>query len=280
MQRSFFFTLLTLIAVSFAHHATHGATLSIDDFNSWTQVQDPFHVGMTGNVDSAAEVALTAVGAVPASVDIGYQSIDGNDVASSASGNYFSVNQDFHVAVDFDMTAVNSVGLAVIGMGIGEDGDGTNSAGPALAIINGNPSAFSGGARINDVTQGTAIFGPTATSSGRFFVRYDSATGDIIYGVNTTKGSASPSDTGTFSALQKSWNDADLLVSFFLRSDTFSIVPPLSAGTVNAVFSNFEVLEGAPVALVPEPASAALAVLATLMVGPSGRRRKVREIRP
>ena len=260
MHRISWIAILALLIVNGGRPSAAGATLGIDDFNSWTQVQDPPHAGLTGNVDNANQATLLATGAVPATVDIGYQSVAGSDVASSSQGNYFSINQDFQVAVDFDVTAVNSAGLAAIGFGIGEDRDGMNSAGVALAINSGNPLAFSGGARINDVTQPLKLFGPTATNSGRFFVRYDSATGDIVYGVNTAKGSASPTDTGTFSGLQNDWNDANLLVSFFLRSDSF-IFPPLSAGTVEAVFSNFEVLQGTPIAIVPEPTTATLALL-------------------
>ena len=60
---------------------------SISDFFNWTQVQDPPHAGMTGGVDTALQVTLTATGAVPAATDIGYQSVNGVDVAGSTAGN-------------------------------------------------------------------------------------------------------------------------------------------------------------------------------------------------
>ncbi len=273
MQRTTVFAALVALLAAIGQHSATFA-LPIDDFNSWTQVQDPAHAGMTSNVDSTSQVTLSASGAVPAATDIGYQSVDGNTVATSSQGNFFSASQDFHVAVDFDFTAANSVGLAGIGFGIGEDGAGMNSAGPGLGILNGGPTVFAGAARISDVTQAPILLGLTATTSGRFFVRYESGTGDVIFGVNATPGSVIPSHTGTFSGLQNSWNGDDLLISFFLRSDSTStpfFIPPLSAGTVDAVFSNFEVLQGTPLA-VPEPASAAIALFAALLYSPRRRR--------
>lgn len=231
---------------------------SITDFENWTKVEDPPHAGMTGT-RSSTQVTLTAIGPVPAGTDIGYQSVNGNAVAGSSSGNYFSAGQDFHIAVDFAVNAAGSSGFAAIGFGIGEDIDGMNSAGPLLGISNGNALGFFGGARTNDVTDLglLSIFG---NLSGRFFVSYDSPSGNIIYGVGAT-GSLTPSLSGTFSGLQNNWNNQDLLVSLFLRSDEL-IYPPLSinipsliSGEVSAVFSNFTVLDGAAVSVVPLPAA-------------------------
>jgi hypothetical protein len=262
MQRTILAIIFSICAIQ---QVADGATLAIDDFNSWTFSQDPPHDGMTGSVENASQTTLSASGAIPAGTDVAFQSVDENLVADSTSGNYFSSANDFHIAVDFDVTTANSQGLAAIGFGIGEDAAGANSAGPGLAIFNGGPLAFSGGARINDVTQAPALFGPAATTSGRLFVRYDIATGDIIFGVNTTPGAAAPSDTGVFLGLQNSWNDKDLLVSFFLRSDAV-VFPALSAGTVDAVFSNFEVLDGTAIAAVPEPGTFALLLSAAVLL--------------
>lgn len=262
------FCLIALVGWTSASSAT---AASISDFSTWALVQDPPNANMTASLDSSTQTTLTANGAVPAGVDIGYQSVDGNETAGSTAGYFFSAADSFQVAVDFDVVTDASAGLAAIGMGIGEDGAGSNSAGPALAVVNGVASTFSGGARTGDITLPPALFGPAATLSGRFFVAYDSATGDVEYGVSTTPGAAAPTHTGVFDGLQNNWNDKDLLVSFFLRSDMF-IFPPLSSGTVDAVFSNFEVLSGTPVAAIPEPAAATLLLAAAAAVAWRPRR--------
>ena len=155
---------------------------------------------------------------IPAGTDIGYQSVDGVDVAGSASGFYFSPLEDFHVAIDYDVTHDASVGFAGIGFGIGEDRDGMDSAGMGLAINNGAPTAFAGAARIGDVNQSPLLFGTAATTSGRMFVEYDSTSGDIAVGINTTPGAAVPTETQTFAGIQNSWDDEPLLASFFCEA--------------------------------------------------------------
>lgn len=242
--------LLWLVIVSSA------SASSIDNFTSWTLVQDPPHSGMTGSVDNTNMVTLNAIGPVPAGTDIGYRSINGNNVASSSFGSYFSASQDFHIAVDYSLNSLPASGVAAIGFGVGEDSAGTNSAGALLAILNGGQLVFSGGARINDSSQVQVMLVPGLATSGRFFVRYDSLSGDIIYGVNTTRGSVAPGYTGTFSGLQNSWNGDNLLASFFLRSDDSALFSSLTSGTASAVFSNFAVLDGAAVSVVPLPAAA------------------------
>ena len=224
---------------------------AIGNLDGWTQVQDPADPGMTGSVNGAGDAAtLTATGVVPGGTDIGYQSVDGNTVADSSSGYYFSSSEDFHIAVDFSVVATGSIGFGAIGFGIGEDGGGMNSAGPALAVFSGLPISFAAAARIDDANQLPLLFSLAGTLNGRFFVQYDSATGDIISGVSATQGSANPDETQTFSQLQGSWNDADLLASFFLRSES------LQGGAISATFSDFTVIEGTPLAAVPLPATA------------------------
>lgn len=262
---------LLLIAVQAAPAA------SLTDLTTWTEVEDPAHPGLSSTVDSASQITLSADGAIPAATDIGYQSVDGATVAGSTTGYYFSVLEDFSLAIDFDVTAANSVGLAAIGFGIGEDGAGANSAGAALAVFNGSPFAFSGGARVNDVTLAPSVLGVAPVTSGRFFIEFDASSGDITFGVSATPGAATPDTFGTFAgaAVQNNWNGDDLLASFFLRSDTAPpILPtPLSAGTVDAVFSNLEVLSGTARAVIPEPSTGLLAAgLACLGAGLSRRR--------
>jgi len=259
-----------LVSVALLGDAWQLHAADIGDFNTWTLVTDPPHRGMTGSVDSVSQVTLRANGAVPVATDIGYQTVDASNVASSMQGHYFPANQTFHVAVDFDVTAANSMGLAAIGFGIGENSNGTNSAGTALGVINGNPLAFSGTARVGDVTQTPMLFGPAATTSGRFFVRYNSQSGDVTFGVSTTQGAAAPSHTESFVDLKDAWNGDPLLVSFFLRSDAV-FFPALSAGSVDVVLANFEVLEGTPIAL-PEPASNAMLLFGAPLMGALRRR--------
>ncbi len=261
-----YITLMAAVTAAWTFGLAASYSANIIDFNTWTEVQDPPHAGMTSNVDSASQVTLTASGAIPAGTDIGYQSVNGTDVSSSSSGHYFSTGADFQVAIDFDLMAANSVGLGGIGFGIGEDSAGTNSAGVALAILNGSPTLYSGAARVNDVTQAPLTLALSASSTGRFFVHYDSANGDITVGVSNTPGALTPDATNTFSGanVQNNWAGDDLLVSFFLRSDSV-VFPPLSAGTLEVVFSNFEVLSGTSIA-VPEPGSAALCIIGMMLL--------------
>lgn len=246
---------LGVLAVCAALNASP-ASAAITDFPSWTEVTDPFHPAMSSTVDNDSQVTLRASGAVPSGTDIGYQSIDAGTVAGARRGFYFAADSDFRVAVDYALSFSSSMGLGGIGFGIGEDGAGVNSAGIGIGFLNGTLLGVSGAGRVGDVDQGALLPADAPLSvNGRLFVEYDSASGDVLFGINATSGSAAPSHQGSFSGIQHQWNDDDLLVSFFLRSDQVSILGPLSSGSVEAVFSNFEVLEGTPIAAVPLPAS-------------------------
>ena len=266
MLRRLAFTSMCLVlpATSSALHAA-----MITDFTTWTEVEDPAHPGMTSSVDSATQVTLNASGSIPAATDIGYASVDGADVGNSTAGYYFSINEDFHVAVDYAISSDASVGLAGIGLGIGEDAAGANSAGVGMGVFNGAPVLVTGASRTNDVTTaGAETYAGTA--SGRFFVAYEAASGTVTWGHSGGQGAVAPSNTGVFANIQDGWTDSALLVSFFLRSDTILTFPPLTSGELSAVFSNFEVLEGTPIE-VPEPAGMAL-LCAGLMVAIRRRR--------
>jgi hypothetical protein len=238
--------------------------------NTWTKVEDPPTASMSANVEDATTVRLTATPdaptPIPAGTDIGYQSVNGSRVESSTQGTYFSAASDFHVAVDYDFTAIDALGLAGIGFGIGEDRDGANSAGVGLGIFDGSTTIYAGAARINDMDEPPLLFAVPPSTNGRFFVRYDSVTGDVIAGVNPLPGSISPSETHTFSGIQNSWNDEDLLVSLFLRSDSASLLDPLKSGSLSTTFSNLEVLAGRP-NVIPEPDSIALLFLGGVGLG-------------
>ncbi|MGR8921762.1 MAG: hypothetical protein ACU85V_19285 [Gammaproteobacteria bacterium] len=249
-------SLLCLLLLALASGATAAV---VEDFNSWTAVEDPPHPGMGSSVDSPSQVTLTASGAIPAGTDIGYQSVDGGSVATSTAGHYFAAGASFTVAVDYDLTSSGSTGFGAIGFGIGEDGAGANSAGIALAVSNGAPFAFSGAARIDDATQAALVIGLAGSASGRMFVAYDAPSGDITLGASPVQGAAAPLADATYAGavLSDLWQGDDLLVSFFLRSDTLPPIfnTPLSGGSIEAVFSNFEVLTGAAAA-VPLPQTA------------------------
>src|SRR4029077_5119933 len=120
--------------------------------------------------------------------------------------------------------------------------------------VNGAPSLYFGGAaRINDVNQSPQpILSVPAQSSGRLILSYNAASGNVQVGVSTN-GDDTPEGTTTFSGIQHSWTNQPLLISFFERSDN-SLSPAWTSGTASAVFTNFHVISGTPIA-VPEPSS-------------------------
>ena len=247
------------------------AASSIENFEVWTPIADPPNAGMTAVVDSPTQTTLTAVGEILAGTDVGLASVDGSDVADSTGGYYFSPLDDFAVAVDFDLTFLASVGAGGIGLGVGEGIDGANSAGVALAFENETPALFSAFARTLNVDQSAMPFINTPVTSGRLFVEYDSITGSVILGVNELKDSAAPAiATNSYTGIQNDWSGEGLLVSFFLRSDAGFITPGLVSGEVEAVFSNFEVLEGAPIQA-PEPGALLLAAFGFLAISRHAR---------
>lgn len=243
---------------------------ALTDLNSWTQIEDPFNANMSAMIDSPTQATLIANGAVPSATDIGYASVNGQDVATSTAGYYFDPSADFVVAIDYDVSNFGSIGGAGIGFGIGEDIDGSDSAGIGLGLLGGAPVLLSTAARVGDIDQPLQSFTSTPTASGRMFVNYNAAAGDVTLGFSPNKGDGMAVETVTLNGLQNLWDDEGLLVSFFLRSQGAGIVPPLTTGTLTAVFSNVEVISGTPIA-VPEPATALAMMLAGAVA--LGRRR-------
>lgn len=233
---------------------------SISDLTTWTLVQDPAHPGMTASPVSSLGAALNANGPVPSGTDIGYASVNGANVAGSSAGYYFEPAEDFEIAVEFDFSGELSRGTGGLGIGIGEDVDGTDSAGVGLVFINGDAASFATAGRVDDVNQPSEAFGGAFTN-GRFFLRYESATGNVSVGVTRLGSFPSPDVFRTLTGIQKQWDDEPLLVSFFLRSQTLGPIRGLSSGQVNAIFSNFRVLNGTPLTI-PEPTTTVLATLA------------------
>lgn len=267
-MRQILFGLFILAAILLSQGAS--AFAAITNFNTWTLVQDPPHVKFTSSVDSMSQISLMANGGpVPAAYDIGYQSVNGDTPGNSTAGYAFAPTASFQVAIDFSMSFSGSPsGGLGIGFGIGEDGDGMNSAGAVQLVKDGSIYMQGAAARVNDVNQ-TPIAVGFGQATGSFFVTFDAPSGDIILGFGSM-GANSPSATATFSDLQDLWdvqnyNNKPLLVSFFMRSDTTPSVPlpPIPAGpawqsgNATAVFTNFRVISGTPIA-VPEPSSLAL----------------------
>ncbi len=240
-----------IAAATLACLAAPLAAASIDDLTGWTLVEDPPDPGFSATVEGPASVLLEAADTeVPSGTDIGYQSVDGQDVEASTAGFAFDPAQSFSIAIDYAITFGGTpVGGLGIGLGIGEDRDGANSAGVALLTQDGGTVAVGGAARIDDVTQPLLPIFTLAQRSGSFFVTYDAASGNVAVGVGPA-GANVPSATRTFTAIQPQWPGEFLFPAFFLRSDD-ELGAPWTQGTAEARFSNLRVLAGAPIEIQP-----------------------------
>ncbi len=248
------------------------AIADVVDFTTWTEVADPPSAFFSASATSSAATLTAGNGFVSSGTDIGFQSVDGQTPGSSTHGYYFESSSDFTIAIDYSLAFGNSPnGVLGLGFGIGEDSDGMNSAGVALATFNGFPvSNFTGAARINDQDQTPLSLGAAPTLSGSLFIAYDATSGDVTVGAATNPGVAMPTFSSTFSGIQNQWNGDDLMASFFIRSDGAG----WNGGTAEAVLSNFRVLEGS-VTAVPEPSVlAGLSMGGLLIVGLLYRRRR------
>lgn len=250
----------------------HKSAAAIVDFDDWTIAQDPYDVDFSASIHTGGATLSASSGAIASGTDIGFFSVDGSSVASSSDGWAFDPVSNFRIAIDYDLSFASANGVLGIGFGIGEDIAGANIAGVGMLTLNGNPTLdFFGAARVNDVNQvfGTSgsSLGLSASTSGSLFVAYDSNSGDVSVGASSTKGASTPSHTFTMSAIQNGWNEAHLLGSFFLRAETIpGVASGWSSGTADAVFSNFRVLEGEALAVVPEPSGFALVTMGFLCV--------------
>ncbi len=257
-----------IIGISLSASAHAG----IIDLSQWTLVQDPPHPKLTSSIDSNTQITLKATGGpIPSGTDIGYQSVNGYDVGSSTFGWAFDPGFSFSVGLDFSLTFASPRGGFAIGMGIGEDRDGTDSAGVVLTSRDGTLGPLVGAARVNDVTQVPIVLSLLGTATGRFIVSYDAATGNVTVGVSTN-GDDLPEKSGVFNSIQNSWDNELLLVSFFARGDNG--LSPWTSGTADAVFSNLHVISGTPTSIVPEPSTLLLFGLGAIGLIVHGRRRQ------
>ena len=252
----------------------------VTDLGNWYEVADPPHPGFAASQTSVTAILTAADIEIPASTDIGYQSVNGPTPDGSTSGFYFDPVSDFSIAIDYSLSFSGTPeGLLGLGFGIGEHLDGSNSAGVAMATVDGNPSGtFTAASRINDVTQ----FPPPpinvpASLSGSLFIEYVASSGDVIVGASTSA-AATPAETVTLSGIQNQWTDDKLLASFFLRSDSVPFGPSnWKGGQATAMFTNFRVLSGDPVAI-PEPGPATLFLAVASFAGLRRKRRARRRI--
>ncbi len=272
-----------LMVVGLLWLVTGQAQANVTDFTTWTLVEDPADPDFGASVTSTLATVTAADGPVGSGTDIGFQSVDGATPAGSNFGFAFDPSSSFELAIDFDLSFTGSPsGLLGLGFGIGEDSDGTNSAGVAILTNNGSVfGPFGGASRINDVDQAPLVLSTGASLSGTFFVGYDAVTGDVTVGASQTPSASTPDAVGTFAGIQNQWGGGDLLASFFLRSQDLPLPgfdPWQGGGTAEAVFSNLRVLNGDPksVGVIPEPATIALAVPGLIALGAwtrLGRRR-------
>lgn len=252
---------LAFLSLCFVAFGGPAVAAAITDLQQWSLIEDPEHPNFSATVD-ASGATLSSTGPVPSATDIGYASVNGDDVAGSTGGYYFDPASDFVVAIDFDLSAASAVGGSAIGFGVGEDIDGTDSAGVVLGILNGAPTLYSTAGRVGNVDEPLELFAQGGTTAGRMFVNYSAATGDIVLGVSPNAGDGMATEVKLLQGIQNRWDDDPLLVSFFLRSQAVSPFPAISSGSLDAVFSNLEVLAGTPIAVIPEPTSLALIALA------------------
>ena len=251
----------------------------IEDLTGWDFYRDPSDPGVNAAMTSSVAPNLAELNFIndvdiPAAYDIGFSSVNANTAAAATSGYYFDASSDFTIAIEFELTLTNPNGFVGLGLGIGEDRAGDNSAGIAFGVGTAGISIGSfGAAATSDNSAITKFLSPsvaaTGTYAGSLTVGYNATTGDITVGAaGASAGSTplSPTGTATFTAAElPDWTGADLLASFFLRSDDPSLFSNWTGQTANADFFNFTVVQGSATQ-VPEPASLALLGLGVLAI--------------
>jgi hypothetical protein len=263
-----------LLAVTLSCAVLAPAQAHITDLTTWDLYKDASGAttaqsdAMTGSA-TANLANLNFIGDVdiPAGFDIGYSSVNSNTVAGATSGYYFDASQNFTIRMHFSLDVVSPAGFVGIGMGIGEDRAGVNSAGIGFGVGTGvvNAAVF-GAAATNNDTPITSAFALSETVDNEYFgsltVSYDAASGDVTVGAAKFLGAPdplAPTETFTFDGTTDlgAWAGDELLVSFFLRSDNPLIYNNWTGDLAEASFFDFTIVEGR-VIQIPEPTSLAL----------------------
>ena len=191
------------------------------------------------------------------------------------SGYYFDPSTSFSIAIDFDTSLRRSGGrgFGVLGFGINEQQSGGDSFEVTLGFRDILLRDFIATGYANGAVQQrralNGIGGSSAYETGRFFIEYDSLTRSVVVGASATPGSSTPTATARLQGNQQQPNDTPLIASFFFRAEEEGFRTGILSGRYQTVFSNFEVLSGSPIAVVPEPTTllatlGALGVLAVL----------------
>ena len=84
-----------------------------------------------------------------------------------------------------------------------------------------------------------------------------------MVGAANTQDAAAHTGTYTFANIANSWDDEELLASFFMRSDNPSGAPLWAGTSASAIFSDIRVLSGTPTTI-PEPTTATIALIGGL----------------
>lgn len=272
--------LLTAITAVAACAIAASASAQITDLTTWQFYYDndpgpgPLQDATTGSAaPNLAQLNFLNDVDVPAGYDIGFSSINANTVADATSGYYFSAAQNFTIRMHFTLALTDPNGFVAIGMGIGEDRKGVNSAGIGFGVGTGLFNAASyGAAATNNDSPITSTFSLVEAAdnnyAGSLTVSYDAISGDVTVGAAQGLGSPdplAPAQSFTFDGTTDlgAWAGDDLLVSFFLRSDDPSIYSNWTGTAAQAEFFDFTIVEGTPIQ-VPEPSSLALLGIAGL----------------
>lgn len=281
--------LTTAAACAIAASAATSASATINDLTTWQFYYDndpgpgPLQDATTGSAaPNLAQLNFLNDVDVPAGYDIGFSSINANTVAQATSGYYFSAAEDFSVSLDFSLTLADRNGMVALGLGVGEDRKGVNSAGIGMSQITAFGFDFANfqgaftnndNANIRSLANSVNPSGTAPTYAGTLSVAYDvdPLTNEFTITVGAT-GLNTSSTTITSTGDLTAWAGDDLLVSFFLRSDSFVAtggpfpvtVPPWTGTSAQASFSNLTVTGSAT--QVPEPTSLALLALTGLAV--------------